>query len=87
MLFFPTVAGVFWKKPTANASFVSMLVSLLVVLLWLVGDGLGWGAIFQIDALWPGLLSSGVVFFLVSAFGKRTQEDVDRAERFCTAEK
>lgn len=87
VLFFPTVAGVFWKKPTANASFVSMLVSLLVVLLWLVGDGLGWGAIFQIDALWPGLLASGVVFFLVSAFGKRTQEDVDRAERFCTAEK
>ena len=85
-LFFPTVVGVFWKKPTAKASFVSMLVSLLVVFLWLVGDGLGWGGIFNIDALWPGLLFSGLVFFLMSALDRPTPEDVKKAERFCSAE-
>lgn len=83
-LFFPTVLGMFWKKPTANASFISMAVALSVVVLWLIGDGLGWGGIFTLDALWPGLLASGLVFVLVSVFGKRTPEDDERAERFCS---
>ena len=30
-LFFPTVLGMFWKKPTAKAAYVSMVVSLVVV--------------------------------------------------------
>lgn len=82
-LFFPTVFGVFWKKPTAKASFVSMLVSLLVVLLWLVGDGMNWGPIFKIDALWPGLLSSGVIYVIMSLTDTPTKEDIARAEAFC----
>ena len=61
-LFFPTVLGVFWRKPTSKASFVSMVVSLGVVLLWLLGSGLHWGSLFSVDALWPGLASSGIVF-------------------------
>ena len=81
-LFFPTVFGVFWKKPTAKASSVSMIVSLAVVLLWLVGDGFGWGGIFTIDALWPGLLSSGVVFFVMTLAGKPTEADKQRCEIF-----
>lgn len=83
-LFFPTVLGMFWKKPTANASFVSMAVSLLVVLLWMVGDGLGWGGVFTLDAVWPGLVSSALVYVLMSVFGKQSPEDIKRAERFCT---
>ncbi len=85
-LFFPTVLGAFWKKPTAKASFTSMLVSLLVVLIWLIGDGIGLGGIFAVDALWPGLLSSGVVFLLMSVLGKPTKEDILRADRFCAPE-
>lgn len=81
-LFFPTVCGVFWKKPTAKASSVSMIVSLAVVLLWLVGDGLGWGKLFAIDALWPGLLSSGVVFFVMTLTTKPTEADKQRCEIF-----
>ena len=81
-LFFPTVFGVLWKKPTAKASSVSMIVSLAVVLLWLVGDGFGWGGIFTIDALWPGLLSSGVVFFAMTLAGKPTEADKQRCEIF-----
>ncbi len=82
-LFFPTVLGMFWKRPTSRSAFVSMVVSLCVVLLWLVGDGLGWGGIFAVDALWPGLLSSGLVFIGMTLFGKPTEEDRVRAERFC----
>lgn len=81
-LFFPTVFGVLWKKPTAKASSVSMIVSLAVVLLWLVGDGFGWGGIFTIDALWPGLLSSGVVFFVMTLAGEPTEADKQRCEIF-----
>ena len=82
-LFFPTVLGMFWKKPTAKAAYVSMVVSLVVVLVWLIGDGMGWGAIFATDALWPGLASSGIGFVLMTLFGKPTALDVERAENFC----
>lgn len=82
-LFFPTVLGMFWKKPTAKAAYVSMAASLAVVLVWLIGDGMGWGAIFATDALWPGLASSGIVFVLMTLFGKPTALDVERAENFC----
>ena len=87
-LFFPTVLGMFWKKPTAKASFISMAASLATVLLWLLGDGLGWGALFKTDALWPGLLVSGITFAVLSLTLKPTQEDLIRAELFCgSAEK
>ena len=82
-LFFPTVLGMFWKKPTAKAAYVSMVASLVVVLVWLIGDGMGWGAIFANDALWPGLASSGIVFVLMTLLGKPTALDVERAENFC----
>ncbi len=59
-----------------------MIVSLAVVLLWLVGDGLGWGKLFAIDALWPGLLSSGVVFFVMTLTTKPTEADKQRCEIF-----
>ncbi len=81
-LFFPTVLGVFWKKPTAKASFVSMIVSLAFVLSWLAGDALGLGGIFNIDALWPGLLSSGITFLLMTAMSKPTEEDIRKTDLF-----
>ena len=77
------VLGMFWKKPTAKAAYVSMVVSLVVVLVWLIGDGMGWGAIFATDALWPGLASSGIGFVLMTLLGKPTALDVERAENFC----
>ncbi len=82
-LFFPTVLGMFWKKPTKKAAFASMVASILVVLIWLCGDAMGMGGIFAIDALWPGLLTSGVIFIAMSAFGKPTAEDILKAEIFC----
>ncbi len=85
-LFFPTVMGVFWRKPTAKASFVSMLGSLIVVLIWLLGDGMNWGPIFKVDALWPGLLSSGLIYVIMSLIDKPTPEDIARAEAFCSTD-
>lgn len=86
-LFFPTVCGMFWKKPSQKAAFVSMCVSLAVVFIWLLGDGMGWGKLFEIDALWPGLISSGVVFFTMTLVCKPTEDDNIRAERFCSVRK
>ena len=86
-LFFPTVCGMFWRKPSQKAAFVSMCVSLAVVFIWLLGDGMGWGKLFEIDALWPGLISSGVVFFTMTLVCKPTEDDNIRAERFCSVRK
>lgn len=83
MLLIPTVAGMFWKKPTSAAAFWSMIASMLVVFLWLIGDAAGWGPIFSIDALWPGLIASAAVFFPITILGKPTEEDIAKAEAFC----
>lgn len=81
-LFFPTVCGMFWKKPTAKASFISMAISLAVVLLWLVGDALSLGSIFTVDALWPGLLASGFSYLLLSFIDKPTESDLEKTRIF-----
>ena len=83
-LFVPTVAGMFWKRPTANAAFISIIISMVVVLLWLVGDAMSLAPIFEIDALWPGLISSFVSFMAITLLGKPTEEDKARAELFCS---
>lgn len=85
-LFFPTVLGMFWRKPTAKASFYSMLISLIVVILWLVGNNAGWGSIFTIDAVWPGLISSAVVYVVMGLLSKPTDEELAQADLFCKAE-
>lgn len=84
-LFVPTVLGMFWKKPGSNASFASMVSSLVVVIVWLIGDALNLGGIFTTDALWPGLITSAAVYLAVTFFGKPTPLDIERAERFCAA--
>ena len=84
-LFFPTVCGLFWKKPNSKAAFVSMLCSLVVVIIWMVGDGAGWGPLFAIDALWPGLLVSGVTFFGITFLSKTSEEEAKKAEDFCNS--
>lgn len=83
-MFFPTVLGVFWKKPTAKAAFYSIAASFTVVIIWLVCDMLGLGGIFAIDALWPGLLTSLVVLLAVSYAAAPTEEDKKKADIFCS---
>lgn len=84
-LFFPTVLGMFWRKPTANASFYSMLISFVVVLIWLVGNNAGWGSVFSLDAVWPGLFSSALVYMIMGIKAKPTEEELSRADLFCNA--
>ena len=63
-----------------------MLISLIVVILWLVGNNAGWGSIFTIDAVWPGLLSSALVYVVMGLLSKPTDEELARADLFCKAE-
>lgn len=86
-LFFPTVFGLFWKKPNRKASFVSMLCSLVVVIVWIVGEGTGWGPIFEVDALWPGLAVSAITFFGLTFFSKSSEEEKAKAAEFCDSVK
>ena len=83
-LFFPTVFGMFWKKPTAKAAFVSIIISMAVVLVWLICSALDVAPIFETDALWPGLVSSFLSFMALTLFGKPTPEDQRKAELFCS---
>lgn len=83
-LFFPTVMGVFWKKPTSKAAFYSMAASFAVVVVWLIGEALELGSIFTVDALWPGLLTSLVVMLAVTYLVPPTEQDKENAERFCS---
>ncbi len=81
-LFFPTILGVFWKKATSKAAFVSIICSLVVILVWTVCSTVGVGGLFTVDALWPGLITSGTIFILMSLFGVPTSEDIRKAELF-----
>lgn len=81
-LFFPTVCGVAWKKPTARAAFLSIAVSLAVVALWLVAGNVTEIALFKIDALWPGLLASAIVFFPAALYCKPTENDLKSQAMF-----
>jgi hypothetical protein len=56
-----------------------MAAALVVVLVWW---GLGManaGPVFAIDPLWPGLVTSFVVFFAISLTGKPTLADMEKA--------
>ena len=86
-LFFPTVMGFVWKKGSANAAFYSMLVSTAVVIFWNVGSSAGWGGVFGVDALWPGLIVSALIYFPVSLLGKQSEEEKRRIVEFLNLDK
>ena len=81
-LFFPTAMGFIWKKGSSTAAFYSMLSATVVVIVWYVCGIMELGSIFAIDALWPGLLTSGCVYFLVSIFGKQSSEEERKVSDF-----
>lgn len=62
-----------------------MAVSLFCVLLWLIGGNLGWGGIFELDAVWPGLVSSLIVYVVMTLCAKPTEEDYAKVDLFCKA--
>lgn len=81
-LFLPTVLGVCWKKGSSFAAFYSIVASLVVILFWFIGSMMGWGGIFKIDSLWPGILTSVVLFIPLSIFGKQSLNEKEKIERF-----
>ncbi len=72
-LFLPTVAIAFQREASKAAAFWSITLSLATVLVWYAGSALDLAPAFDIDALWPGLLVSIVVFTGISTLSKRTQ--------------
>lgn len=83
-LFIPTICAIYYKKANSQASFISMAVSLSVVILWYICGWLNAGAIFTtVDAVWPGLITSALVFFPMCILHKPTEEDLRKAEEFC----
>lgn len=81
-LFFPTVMGFVWKRGNSQAAFYSILVATVTVISWYICKSCGLGSVFQIDCLWPGLITSGAIYFLVSIFGRQSDEERARVEEF-----
>lgn len=84
-LFLPTLLGVFWKKANAKAAFYSITFSLIVILFWFTGSMAGWGGIFSIDSLWPGIIVSALIFFPVSMLIKQSKEEKEKIEEFMSS--
>lgn len=81
-LFLPTVFGMFWRRANASAAFVSALCSLIVILFWFAGREAGWGRIFEFDPLWPGIITSAVLFFPLSICKHQTPEEEQKINDF-----
>ena len=47
-----------------------------------IGQYQGWGAVFRIDALWPGLLVSALAFFSLSLLREQSQEEKEKINHF-----
>jgi SSS family solute:Na+ symporter len=81
-MFFPTILGVFWKKGNSKAAFTSIIVSLAVIVVWIICSTANVGGIFNIDALWPGLIVSLTTFVSISLISKSTSIDIEKANKF-----
>ena len=84
-LFLPTVGAFFWKKSCSAASFASMVSATTVAAVWFVGGKVSRLPIFKLDALWPSLGISAVLYFAICLTHKQTPEEVKKAEMFFAA--
>lgn len=81
-LFLPTFAAFYWKKANASSAFWSMTLALVTVLVWAIGGQAGWGPIFNVDPVWPGLIVSAVVFISMSLLVKPSETDLQKINDF-----
>jgi SSS family solute:Na+ symporter len=84
-LFLPTVGAFFWKKSCAAAAFASMVSATAIAVAWFVGGKVSSLPVFQIDALWPSLGISAVLYFAICLTHKQTPEEVQKADFFFAA--
>lgn len=84
-LFLPTVCGLFWKRSSSKAAFLSVLSSLIIVVIWYVGSLVSSNPIFQVEALWPAFGISAVIYLIVCFAGKQSPEERKKAEAFIAA--
>lgn len=81
-LFLPTVGAFFWKKSCSDGAFVSMVSATVIAVIWFIGAKVTSLPIFQIDALWPSLGVSAVLYFIICLTHKQSPEEIEKAERF-----
>ncbi len=81
-LFLPTITMFFWEKANSRAAFYSMLASLVTVLIWFFADLFGLGGIFGIDPVWPGLITSFIIFIPLCLILEQTDEEKLKAKKY-----
>lgn len=72
-LFLPSIAMVYFKRVSKSAAFWSTCCSLCVVVAWYGISQFSEAALFTLDPLWPGLLTSFMVFTVISRLDNKTQ--------------
>ena len=65
-LILPTILALYFRKFDSSAAFWSICLSLITVIAWYVAQRSGLTGIFEIQALWPGLMVSFLAFGLFS---------------------
>lgn len=86
-LFLPAIGAFFWKKSCAKGSFVSMISATVIAIAWYIGSKVSDLAIFQIDALWPSLGISAILYFVLCLTHKQSDEEKEKAELFYATKK
>lgn len=81
-LFLPCVCAFFWKKSCASASFVSMVSSTIIAVIWYIGGKVSSLPIFGIDAIWPAFGISALLYLIICFTHKQTPEEEEKAELF-----
>jgi len=66
-LFVPTVTALVFKRSDPRAAFWSITLSLPTVILWKIAASIGFGGVFVIEPLWPGLTVSLVTFLVMNS--------------------
>jgi len=69
-LFVPTIAMVTLKKVNTNAAFWSIALALATVVTWYGASVMDLAPVFRNDPLWPGLIVSISVFFIITLLTK-----------------
>jgi SSS family solute:Na+ symporter len=70
-IFIPIVFGLFWKKTTARAAFLAILISAAVVIIGLVAEGLS-----STNPIVYGIITNIIVITLVSLFDKSNKNNI-----------
>lgn len=84
-LFLPAIGAFFWKRSCGTGAFVSMVSATVIAIAWYICGKVSSLPIFQLDALWPSLGVSAILYIVICLSHKQTDEEKEKAMPFYAA--